>query len=65
MTDETEEIVVVFNSSKEAVKLKIGEDSEQYEVFINEKSAGIDGIERCGNIVEIKPVSCKVMLRIG
>lgn len=65
LTDETEEIVVVFNSSKETVKLEIGEDSEQYEVFINEKSAGIDGIERCGNIVEIKPVSCKVMLRIG
>ena len=63
LKDDKEEIVVIFNSSDETVKLKIGRETDEYDIFINEQKAGIESMEKCGNIVEISPISCKVMLR--
>lgn len=64
LKDDKEEIVVIFNSSEDIVKIVIGENTDEYEIFINEQKAGTEAIDKCGNVAVIKPVSCQVMIRI-
>ncbi len=64
LKDEKEELVVVFNSSNDTVKVEIGEVGDTYEIFIDGQNAGLESLGICGNVAEVKPVSCKVMIRI-
>ena len=64
LRNDEEEIVVIFNSSDSDTTLEIGGKTEEYEVYINEQKAGLEPIEKCGGFIDIKPVSCKVLIRV-
>lgn len=63
LKNEKEELVVVFNSSNDNVEVEIGEAGDEYEIFIDEQKAGVEPLGKCGNVAEVGPVSCKVMIR--
>lgn len=59
------EIYVVFNSSTDnvSVELKKGASGEIYNCYVNDKKAGTDILERCGSVVNVPGVSCKVLIK--
>lgn len=66
-TECKEDIIVIFNSRKEAYELKTDEiedmdDNKEYDVFINDKYAGNKSLEKVDGAVKVPPVSCMVLV---
>lgn len=65
LNDKDKEIYVIFNSSKDnvSVELQKGTSEEIFNCYVNDKKAGTDILEKCGSVVNVPGVSCKVVVK--
>lgn len=61
--EDTSEIYVIFNADVDDRKVRIGGEKESYKCYINDKKAGNTELEKCNGVVNVKGISCKVLIK--
>ena len=65
LNDGNKEIYVIFNSSADEVEVELQKEASGriFNCYVNDKKAGVSIIEKCGGIVNVPGVSCKVLVK--